>query len=222
MTNMHPKPPIAIGYEALPAAGNGHAVLVLHAWWGLNDECRSFCNRLAQAGYVVVAPDLWGGTVATTISEAELLINHEQTNQAAMLQAATDALAYLQTHPAVRDAGIAVIGFSMGAAYALTLAGTQPKVRAVVLYYGSNDVDLSASQAAFLGHFAENDPYEPTEWITQLEESIRAAGRSVQFHHYQGTGHWFCESDRSDAYSAVDAEQAWQRTLAFLDQQLRA
>lgn len=61
------------GYLALPQAGSGNGVLVLHAWWGLNDTIKAFCERLAAAGFVAFAPDLYHGSVALTISEAEVL-----------------------------------------------------------------------------------------------------------------------------------------------------
>ncbi|MEZ4619663.1 MAG: dienelactone hydrolase family protein [Caldilineaceae bacterium] len=67
-----------------------------------------------------------------------------------------------------------------------------------------------------MGHFAENDPYEEEEYIVAMEKGIREAGRPVTFHTYPGTGHWFFEADRIDAFHPEAADLAWQRTLAFL------
>ena len=61
------------GYLALPPTGVGPGVLVLHAWWGLNATIRAFCDRLAEAGFVAFAPDLYHGKVADTIEGAETL-----------------------------------------------------------------------------------------------------------------------------------------------------
>ena len=61
------------GYLAIPATGQGNPVLVLHAWWGLNDTIKAFCTRLAEAGFVAFAPDLYHGAVADTITDAETL-----------------------------------------------------------------------------------------------------------------------------------------------------
>jgi carboxymethylenebutenolidase len=209
---------VAVGYEAIPAAGAGPGVLVLHAWWGLNGVFRELCDRLAAAGFVAVAPDLWGGTVATTVDEAERLL--QQRDDAAMFAAVSDALAYLRAHPAVRGEALGAIGFSMGAAWALALAGTHPELRAVTLFYGNGEADFAATPAAFLGHFAENDPWEPDEFVQGTEAAMRAAGRQVQFHRYSGVGHWFFERDRPDAYNPAAANLAWERTLAFLHEQL--
>lgn len=206
-----------VGYLARPADAAGDPVLVLHAWWGLNDTIKAVCDRLAAAGFVAFAPDLYHGQVADTIPGAEAL---GQALGAHYRQAAGEVAAaaeFLHGHPAASGREVAVIGFSLGAAYALDLAENAPdNLRAVVLFYGSGEADLSNSQAAFLGHFAANDPYEEPQYVAALEQSIRDAGRPVTFHHYPGVGHWFFEPDRANAYNPAAAELAWQRTLAFL------
>ena len=68
----------------------------------------------------------------------------------------------------------------------------------------------------YLGHFAENDEFEPQTEVDALEDALRQAGRLVTFYRYPGTGHWFFEPDRTDAFDAAAAELAWDRTLAFL------
>ena len=115
------------------------------------------------------------------------------------------------------DRGLAVIGFSLGAYYALDLAAADPDhIHSVVLFYGTGGGDFSASRAAYLGHFAEEDAYEPQANVGELEESLQRAGRPVTFYRYPGTGHWFFEPDRSDAYNQAAATLAWERTLSFL------
>ena len=82
--------------------------------------------------------------------------------------------------------GLAVIGFSLGAYYALDLAAADPEhIRSVVLFYGTGGGDFSNSRAAYLGHFAENDQYEPQASVDELEESLRRAGRPVTFYRYR-------------------------------------
>jgi carboxymethylenebutenolidase len=110
-----------------------------------------------------------------------------------------------------------VIGFSLGAYYALDLAAADPEhIRSVVLFYGSGGGDWSDSRAAYLGHFAGDDPFEPQANVEDLEASLMRAGRPVTFYRYPGTGHWFFEPDRPDAYDEAAANLAWDRTLAFL------
>jgi carboxymethylenebutenolidase len=207
-------------FLALPQSGKGPGVLVLHAWWGLNDFFRGFCNRLAQEGFVALAPDMFSGTVLHTIQEAEQHL-HEYDEEHEATPVVLSAVERLRTHPAVSGSGLAVIGFSMGAYWSLWLAGQRPDlVRSVTLFYGTNGGggDFTRSKAAFLGNFAEKDPYESAETVQALEQNLKAAGRPVSFHTYPGTGHWFFEQDRPDAYNASAASLAWERTLAFLKQ----
>src|SRR5512136_2436073 len=107
----HPQPQ---GFLAVPSNGNGPGVLVLHAWWGLNDTIKSFCKRLAASGFVAFAPDLYHGKVADTIAGAEAL---GQALDARYLQAKAEILEaaqFLNERAGGTAAGLAVIGFSLG------------------------------------------------------------------------------------------------------------
>ncbi len=202
-------------YLAIHEANTGPGVLVLHAWWGLNDFFKEFCDRLAGEGFVALAPDLYHGQTASTIAKAEELrdsLNHAETEARI-----TGALDYLRHHPAVAGQAVAVIGFSLGGAYALWLSTVRPsEVKAVVVFYGTGVTDFASAQAAYLGHYAEMDEWEPIEEVQALEAALRKAGREVTFHTYPGVGHWFFESNRPDAYSPEAACLAWERTLTFL------
>ena len=204
------------GYLAIPPTGKGSAVLVLHAWWGLNDIMRAFCTRLAESGFVAFAPDLYHGKVADNIADAKTLSNALDSNQAKADIA--DATTFLNERAGQADRGLAVIGFSLGAYLALELSVTDPEhIRSVVIFYGTRPGDdYSSSKAAYLGHFAEMDEFEPQSDVDNLEESLRRAGRPVTFYRYSGTGHWFFEPDRSQAFNQAAASLAWDRTLAFL------
>lgn len=203
------------GYLALPEAGRGEPVLVLHAWWGLNDTMRAFCNRLAEAGFVVFAPDLFEGKVAQSIADAEVLASSFDAKQEQLMrqiQAATDFLL-----ARTGSSNVAVVGFSFGAYYALNFAVTAPDVvKALVIFYGTGIGDYRGAKAAVLGHFAEYDEFEPLDNVEELEGLIQQAGLPVTFYHYAGTGHWFFEPDVVQAYDDAAAQLAWERTLAFL------
>jgi carboxymethylenebutenolidase len=209
-------------YLALPESGSGPGVLVLHAWWGLNDFFKGFCDRLSKAGFVALAPDLYNGEIATTVPEAEALLKEKGvfSNSEAYNKSVMGALHHLRAHPALRGK-LGVIGFSMGGFWALWLSGEAPEdVRAVVDFYSYGEGDFAKARADYLGHFATKDDYEPIDGIRKLEDSLRSAGRNVTFHYYDNVGHWFFEDNRPDAYNEEAAKLAWDRTLAFLKEKL--
>lgn len=209
-------------YLATPERGNGAGILVLHAWWGLTPDFTAICDRLAANGFVALAPDLYpDGATAQTISEAEELrdaLDESGDETDGVIQQAAEQLLDL---PGVTGARIGVIGFSLGAYWALQLSQSRPElVDAAVTVYGTDDGDYRTATAAYLGHFAENDDYEPLDLVRTLETRIRAAGREATFYTYPGTSHWFFEPSRGDVYNAEAAELVWERTLAFLKEQL--
>lgn len=204
------------GFMAVPSTGSGPGVLVLHAWWGLNETMKDFCTQLADEGFVAFAPDLYHGRVAETIEEAEGLVQAMNEDRERPGQEVAQAAAFLSERAEESEEGLAVIGFSLGAAYALDLAAAEPeRIAKVVLYYGVGPADHSKARAAYLGHFAEEDPYEAPEYVAQLEDELEEAGRPVTFYTYAGAKHWFCEPDRPE-YEEEEARLAWERTVAFL------
>ena len=193
-------------------AGARAGVVVLHARWGLNEDVLAYPDRLVGHGFAVVAPDMFGGQIATEIPDAERLSAAGDEVAGGIAVAAVDALAE-RLGP---DAPLAVLGFSFGAAHAIAAPSERDRLVATVAYYGSYWGDfLARSTAPLLGHFAETDPYEPDENVAALEEAFREAGREATIHRYPGTGHWFAEPSR-DAYRPDAAEVAFERTLAFL------
>ena len=207
----HPQPD---GF--LAPTGKGTGVLVLHAWWGLNDTIKAFCTRLAKAGFVAFAPDLYHGKIAATIAEAETLVKALNANYLQAKAEIAEATMFLNQRVGQADGGLAVIGFSLGANYALDLAADDPEhIRSVVLFYGTGGGDWSNSRAAYLGHFAENDEFEPPANVDELEQALKRAGRPVTFYRYPGTEHWFFEPDRPQ-YNPAASSLAGERTLAFL------
>ena len=205
------------GFLALPPTGTGPGVLVLHAWWGLNDTIKAFCAQLADSGFVVFAPDLYHGQVADTISGAEALGQALDANHLQAKAEIIEAVRFLEERSGQPGRGLAVVGFSLGAYYALNLASADADhIRSVVIFYGTGGDDFSRSQAEYLGHFAENDEFEPPANVAYLEDALKRAGRPVTFHQYSGAGHWFFEPDRLQAYNQAAANLAWERTLAFL------
>ncbi len=204
-------------YEAGEIRPGAPGAVVFHPWWGLNEDIVAYADRLAAAGFAVVAPDLYRGPVASTIEEAERLAT-------SIDEAASDAIAIATVDRLSDQLGaatrLAAVGFSMGAAWAMWSPAERDRLAASVVYYGSLEgPSLTRASIPVLGHFAETDPYESDEAVAACEDTLRSAGRDVVIHRYPGTGHWFAEPSR-DAYRPDAADLAFERTIAFLGRHL--
>ncbi len=199
-------------YEAGEARPGIPGLVVLHAWWGLNEDLLLYADRLAAEGFAVVAPDLYRGSVAGTIDEAERLSDSlDQTDADVIALAAVDALA----ERLGAGARLGAVGFSLGAGWALWTPAERVVVTSSVVYYGSlSGPALARATTPVLGHFAEDDPYESDEGIAAFETALRDARREVVIHRYPGTGHWFAEPSKA-AYRPEAAALAFDRTVAF-------
>lgn len=209
------------GYLALPSSGAGPGIIVLHAWWGLNAFFVQICDRLAGEGYVVMAPDLYGGKVAGSVEEANTLVKSLDFDAAQ--QTVLQAVETLLQHPAVQGNNIGALGCSLGVYFTLLLSTLRPEqIAAAVLFYGVVDADFTKARCAYLGHFAENDVWDSLEEARKMEAAMHAAGREVTFYVYPGVGHWFIEENQPEAYTPEAARLAWDRTVRFLHSHLRS
>ncbi len=209
-------------YLAKPSHESGPGVLVLHSWWGLNNFFKDFCDRLADRGFVALAPDLYDGKVATTIPQARRLrAKATASRKESAYKYLIRVIGVLSDEVAVPGSDIGVIGFSMGGHWAWWLA-QRPElpITATVTFYAARNGDYSGSRSDFLAHFAETDEWVSAAGVRKFERSLAAAGRTAFFHTYPGTGHWFMEQDRTDAFDPEAAALAWDRTLAFLRERL--
>lgn len=197
--------------NAYLADGGGPGVLLLHAWWGLKPFFKETCNRIAAQGYTVLAPDLRDGQIAATIDEAKALM--EKSDGDFIGQTVFTAKDHLRE---MTGGKIGVIGFSMGAAWALILASAIPdQVAAMVMFYGNEGVDYSKVTAKVMGHYSDNDEWEPNEFVENTFTEFKKAGVDATLHIYPGVAHWFVEEDRPE-YDSAAAQLAWSRTFEFL------
>lgn len=213
------------GYRARPRnAGTGAALpglLVIHEWWGLNDNIRMMARRLAGEGYDVLAVDLYGGAAASTAEEARALMQAATRDRAAGQRNLAAAAAYLRAAGAPK---LGVIGWCFGGGWSLQTALALPEqIDAAVVYYGQPELDrtaLARLDAPLLGFFGGADTGIPVAQVRQMETMLREMGKPVEFRIYPGAKHAFANPS-GPSYDPTAAADAWQRTLAFLARTLQ-
>lgn len=210
------------GYLVTPTGtGPFPAVVVIHEWWGLNDQVKEEARRLAEEGYVALAVDLYRGRVAADRDEAHELSRGLPSDRAERDLLA--AFAYLASRPDVRADRIGSIGWCMGGGYSLALALAEPRLAASVIYYGRLATDesrLAQLRAPVLGLFGEEDRGITPESVRAFESALQKLGKSVEVHLYPGAGHAFANSTRP-SYRQEAAQDAWEKTRAFLARHLK-
>lgn len=206
------------GYLAQPVnAAAAPALILIQEWWGLNAHIEDIAGRLARAGFIVAAVDLYDGKVTKDASEAGQLMSSLDP-QVALAKLGT-ALAYLRSLPQVTAVG--VTGFCMGGVYTL-LTASNFKVEAAAPFYGIPD-DLSALQnlscpVLFIG--GEKDQWITVEKMNKLDAALQEFGKEAEVKIYAGADHAFFNDTRPEVYSATDAADAWQRVLTFFGKHL--
>ncbi len=209
----------AHGYLAVPAGGAGPGVIVIQEWWGLTDHIADVTDRLAAAGFVALAPDLFGGSVAHDADEAGRLMSELPVDRAATdLRGAVD---YLLAHPAVTSDTVGAVGFCMGGGFVLMLAAQQgDRVGAAVPFYGvgpavpSTYVGLTA---AVQGHYGEQDAFYPVEQAKAQEQQIaQESGAPVEFFYYPAAHAFHNDDNTLGTFNEDQAKLAWSRAVAFL------
>jgi carboxymethylenebutenolidase len=205
------------GYLAVPETGSGPGVLVFQEWWGLVPHVERLCDRLAEAGFTALAPDMYSGRTATTPDEAgRLMMALEVPRVAADVKGALD---FLLPHPACASAKAGVIGFCLGGQLALYAACTYPgRIAACVDFYGVHpkiQPDVTKLRAPLLGIFAERDGFVTPAVVEDLAAKLRAAGKTFEFKTYPAD-HAFMNDTRPEVYDADCAQDAWNRAVDFL------
>lgn len=203
-------------YLVHPDDGPGPGVLVLHSWWGLTRSVKDIAGQLADVGYTALVPDLMAGEIPDDGEAASSLLAASDPNLTAAL--VLDSVAALRANSSSPDDPVAVVGFSMGASWALWAATRQPaSVRAVVAYYGAQNIDFDALEAPVLGHFAEGDPLVSEDELVEMQARLLLSEKHMEVYRYPGTGHWFAEAGVESHHDPAAAALAWSRTTEFLN-----
>ncbi len=210
-------------YLSLPAGAKAPmpAVIVVHEWWGLNDNVMHWADRIAAEGYAAIAVDLYGGTVATTADEAMAAMKTVDDKRATEIMLA--AMKFAKEDPRVQATKRASIGWCFGGGMSLKLALAAPDLDAAVMYYGHPEMDpkaLEMLKAPLLGIFGTKDTSIPPEIVKKFDDALTAAKKDHKFFSYEAT-HAFANPSNPN-YDEKNAADAWAKASAFLAMHLKA
>lgn len=211
------------GYLANPVgAGPFPAVVLIHEWWGLNDNIKSLADDFAAQGYVALAVDMYNGKVATTSAEAGAYAGAVRENTDEAFSNLAAATAYLKSLTEVDGDRLASVGWCFGGKWSYEMAANDMGIDASVMYYGrfSLEDDLSMMKAHILGHFGEEDTSIAVDDVKQFEAKLSTLSGEHAVFIYPNAGHAFANEDNAEAYNDEAAKVAWKRTMDFLSRQL--
>lgn len=205
-----------------PGKGPFPALIVIHEWFGLNDWVKEQASKVADQGYVALAIDLYRGKVATNAEEAHELMNGVPADRANRDLDA--AFHFLKSQPEVKKNKIGAIGWCMGGGYALEVALLEPDLAADVINYGDLLTDpqqLKKIQAPILGLFGAQDRGITPVDVHKFERQMKELGKKIEITEYPDAGHQFENQTNQKAYRRQDAEDAWNKTVTFLQGTLK-
>jgi len=208
-------------YLVLPEAAPPHpGVVVIHELYGLNDNIRDICHRLAERGYATLGVDLFAGR-NKAICMARIMVDWltGRLDDFAVADLKT-ALAQLVEQPEVDNQRVGAVGFCLGGTLALTWACTDGRLKAIGPYYGSAPRRREALRrlCPVVGSWPEKDFTSGAAGI--LETELTRAGVAHDLKLYPGAKHSFF-NDRAPNYDAAAAADSWQRVLAFFDEHVK-
>jgi carboxymethylenebutenolidase len=202
------------------------AVVMIHEWWGLNENIKNMAENLAKEGYVVLAVDLYNGQVANTTESAQNLVSKVRDNPSESINNLQHAVRYLASLENVNSSKIASLGWCFGGGQSLQLAlNTEPEypLAATIIYYGnlvSDQESISKIKWPVLGIFGDQDQSISVQSVKQFEEALNENGITNEIYIYKGVGHAFANPS-GDNYAPQETQDAWEKTISFLKKYLK-
>lgn len=212
------------GYLARPRTGSGPfpAVVLIHEWWGLNDNIRAMARRFADAGYVALAVDLYEGETAERPKRARSLMEQAMEQTDRLERNIEQAFYYLDVMPSTDRIGS--VGWCFGGGWSLRTALMFPEeLDASVIYYGELETDadrLAPLDVPILGLFGSEDSVVPADTVREFGQVLTELEKSHEIHVYEGAGHAFANPS-GENYDSATAARAWAETTAFLNRYLK-
>jgi carboxymethylenebutenolidase len=215
----------AAGFLAAPGIdGNYPGIVMIHEWWGLNENIKEMARQMAAEGYVVLAADLYNGQVAAESSQAQSLAGQVRNNPDTAVQNLRAAVSYLRNHESVDAGSVGSLGWCFGGGWSLQLAlDAEQQLQATGIYYGSLVTDperLSSIDSSVLGIFGSADTSIPVDQVKAFEAALNQNGIENEIYMYEGVGHAFANPSGAN-YAPEETMDAWEKTLAFFDRHLK-
>jgi carboxymethylenebutenolidase len=213
-----------VGYLAMPGDATEPlpGVIMIHEWWGLNDNIRAMARRLAGEGYVVLAVDLYGGATAETPEAAQALMTALLAEPETANRNVSQAYDYLEKYALAPR--IASIGWCLGGGVSLQTALLYPNaLDAMVMYYGqivSDRARLATINVPLLGFFGAEDESIPVRGVQDFRATLRELGKNAEILIVPRAEHAFANPSGGN-YDEQAANEAWDKTLAFLERNLK-
>jgi len=209
-----------MGYLAKPVTdGDYPGIIMIHEWWGLNDNIKEMADKLASHGYVVLAVDLYDGNVAATSDQARELISSYDSERG--IQNMNSATLFLIDNYSSEKIGS--IGWCFGGGQSLNLALNNDDMDATVIYYGNiiiSTESLSSINWPILGIFAELDKGISTDTVNSFESSLNELQIQNNIIIYPGVDHAFANPS-GERYAPDESKDAWNMTVKFLESALK-
>lgn len=205
------------GFYSRPNDNNNYpGVIMIHEWWGLNDNIKEMAKQLASKGYQVLAVDLYNGEVAQDANRArELRLAINQNESIDNMKAAAN---FLRESGSVK---LASLGWCFGGQQSLLVSTSGEKLDATIIYYGSlGEGDVSKMTGPVLGIFGRDDGSISVDSVNDFENRLNAVGVINDINIYDGVGHAFANPTGNN-YGVNQTKDAWEKTLNFLDNNLK-
>jgi carboxymethylenebutenolidase len=199
----------------LAKAGRDHApgVIVIQEWWGLQEQIKGICDRLARAGYEALAPDLYGGVA---VPYHDSVAAGREMASLDFLDATDNIVRGAALYLGKSGAKVGLTGFCLGGAVTVLGAVRVPEIAAACCFYGIPPREAAQAEdikVPFQGHFADTDDWCTPSAVDALEKSMRDAGVTSHVYRYNAA-HAFMNEQR-DVHDRAAAELAWKRMLDF-------
>lgn len=227
-TDYYPENEDVSGYLSLPEGASESnqkpAIILVHEWWGLNEDIKQMADDYADEGYVALAVDMYGQPPTSSSTVAQQRSQRVRENMDEAMSNLGSAVEYLESRADVDNARLATVGWCFGGGWAYQMAVNDIGVDASVMYYGQFDPqdDFANMRASILGHFGEEDSVVDINNAREFKAELEGADQSNAVYIYPNVGHSFANYQGGDnlSYDPESAQTAWNRTLEFLSEEL--